>query len=343
MKTKKPNCFYFLALMVAVFATFGAAGTSLTGLDPDNDGTHHYAESAEVRVEFDDAGAIKYSDVNAVLWQVWSADSSSVISLSTDADGSDGWSISRDELETLGDVNSANLQAMLVIREGANQQTIGVEKSSMMSFSTQPDPTNTDPTDTPDPTPDPDPTTDTDNDTDTDADTPVGPMPEIMLVVAKGDQSSSGIIYANLIGFDEVGGASEYIFPIDSVQFTWDEQTAIELAQVRSELMQARADINELSNIVAELKTALESVGTPTPDPGPSVDPVWSVNPNTATKAELDRLPNIGPALAERIMLDRETNGLYTQPSDMTRVRGISAAMVVEFAGMLTFEAPDAP
>lgn len=47
------------------------------------------------------------------------------------------------------------------------------------------------------------------------------------------------------------------------------------------------------------------------------------VNINTATIAELDILPRIGPTLAARIIADREANGPFGSLDDLDRVPGI--------------------
>ncbi|HEY8394856.1 MAG TPA: ComEA family DNA-binding protein [Thermaerobacter sp.] len=47
------------------------------------------------------------------------------------------------------------------------------------------------------------------------------------------------------------------------------------------------------------------------------------VDINRASAAELEQLPGIGPALAERIVADREVNGPFRRPEDLTRVAGI--------------------
>jgi competence protein ComEA len=47
------------------------------------------------------------------------------------------------------------------------------------------------------------------------------------------------------------------------------------------------------------------------------------VDLNTATAAELDALPGIGPALAERILQWRETNGPFGTVDDLDAVSGI--------------------
>jgi competence protein ComEA len=48
-----------------------------------------------------------------------------------------------------------------------------------------------------------------------------------------------------------------------------------------------------------------------------------SVNINTADAAALEQLPGVGPALAERIVLWRETNGNFTAVDDLLNVTGI--------------------
>lgn len=47
------------------------------------------------------------------------------------------------------------------------------------------------------------------------------------------------------------------------------------------------------------------------------------VNINTATASELDALPGIGPATAQKIIDDREANGPFAKTEDLMRVPGI--------------------
>jgi competence protein ComEA len=47
------------------------------------------------------------------------------------------------------------------------------------------------------------------------------------------------------------------------------------------------------------------------------------VNVNTASAAELERLPGVGPSLAARIVEHREKNGAFKAVDDLLLVRGI--------------------
>ena len=55
------------------------------------------------------------------------------------------------------------------------------------------------------------------------------------------------------------------------------------------------------------------------------------VNVNEALAEELTRLPGIGPALAARILADREENGAFASIDDLVRVSGIGPATVDGF------------
>lgn len=44
---------------------------------------------------------------------------------------------------------------------------------------------------------------------------------------------------------------------------------------------------------------------------------------NTASRAQLERLPGVGPMLAAQIVEDRATHGAFQRPEDLVRVKGI--------------------
>ena len=66
-------------------------------------------------------------------------------------------------------------------------------------------------------------------------------------------------------------------------------------------------------------------ITVPSPAPGASSGPV---SLNTATAAQLDELPGIGPATAARIIAFREANGPFTTIDELDDVSGIGPATV---------------
>jgi len=76
---------------------------------------------------------------------------------------------------------------------------------------------------------------------------------------------------------------------------------------------------------------AVPKVGDPPPVPGASAGTASGagsaggtvVNLNTATQGELESLPRIGPALAQRILDWRQANGRFGAPTDLLKVSGI--------------------
>jgi competence protein ComEA len=67
------------------------------------------------------------------------------------------------------------------------------------------------------------------------------------------------------------------------------------------------------------------------PVPPPPVDL------NVASSAEIERLPRIGPALAQRIIAWREAHGPFRSMDDLRHVRGIGPATAALLAPSVTF------
>lgn len=61
---------------------------------------------------------------------------------------------------------------------------------------------------------------------------------------------------------------------------------------------------------------------------------------NTASEAELQLLPNIGPRLAERIVVDRSNNGSFGSLDDLSRVPGIGPVTVERIAPYVVVDDP---
>ncbi len=64
----------------------------------------------------------------------------------------------------------------------------------------------------------------------------------------------------------------------------------------------------------------------------------FHVQVNEADEAELMLLPGIGPVLAQRIVVERKTNGPYTSPDQMERVKGIGPKTVRRLSKFVRFD-----
>jgi len=67
------------------------------------------------------------------------------------------------------------------------------------------------------------------------------------------------------------------------------------------------------------------------------------LDPNRAEARELDRLPGIGPATAEAIVMERESGGSFRGIRDLERVRGVGGATARRIEPYLDFGRPGPP
>jgi competence protein ComEA len=83
---------------------------------------------------------------------------------------------------------------------------------------------------------------------------------------------------------------------------------------------------------------AAQNAGTP-----PVVEKITApVNLNTATAADLESLPGIGPRMAERIVEYRQKNGAFKKIEDLMNVKGIGEKNFLKLKVRLTVAAPKA-
>lgn len=62
------------------------------------------------------------------------------------------------------------------------------------------------------------------------------------------------------------------------------------------------------------------------------------IDVNTASVAELERLPGVGPALAQRMVQDRTARGPFRTAEELTRVPGIGPHLLEQLRAYVTVE-----
>lgn len=67
-----------------------------------------------------------------------------------------------------------------------------------------------------------------------------------------------------------------------------------------------------------------------------------AVNINTATAAELQKLPGVGPATATRIIEYRQKNGGFKRVEDLMNIRGIGEKSFLKLKPLITIAPPKA-
>lgn len=71
--------------------------------------------------------------------------------------------------------------------------------------------------------------------------------------------------------------------------------------------------------------------------------PVHPVNLNTASSAELQQVPGIGPATADKILQARKSYGKFKSVNDLEAIRGIGPKRLDKMRKYLTVGTPAAP
>jgi len=69
--------------------------------------------------------------------------------------------------------------------------------------------------------------------------------------------------------------------------------------------------------------------------PGRTATSAELVDLNSATQADLDRLPGVGPARAGAILAYRDRNGPFAEPAELEKVPGVSAGLARRLAPLV--------
>ncbi len=88
------------------------------------------------------------------------------------------------------------------------------------------------------------------------------------------------------------------------------------------------------THIEAKIQQQIQQCGDPTPVP--ALSPEARINVNRATQQELETLPGIGPALAERMIATRQEQP-FTSVEDLQRVSGIGPTLSERLRDLVTF------
>ena len=89
------------------------------------------------------------------------------------------------------------------------------------------------------------------------------------------------------------------------------------------------------------VEPSASSTAQPEPSPSsavPSAGMTGKININTAGLEELQTLPGIGEKRAQAIVDDREANGPFRIPEDLTRVSGIGEGILANIIDSITVE-----
>ncbi|MEI8061280.1 MAG: ComEA family DNA-binding protein [Candidatus Berkelbacteria bacterium] len=106
------------------------------------------------------------------------------------------------------------------------------------------------------------------------------------------------------------------------------------------EISDLKSKISDLEKQIADSKSVVVtpvSENTTSPSSATkSATPSGKININTATAAQLDSLPGIGPTYSQRIVDYRNTNGPFSSIDKIQNVKGIGEKTFAKFKDLIT-------
>ncbi|HVX29668.1 MAG TPA: ComEA family DNA-binding protein [Nitrolancea sp.] len=161
---------------------------------------------------------------------------------------------------------------------------------------------------------------------------------EIVLNVEPIDEANELTVYAG----GAVAKPGLYTLPLHSRIATLLDQAGL-LESAEQSGLQMAAELHDGQQVIVPTRQATDAslppantVAASPAESEPTPVATGPINVNSATEEELETLPGIGPALAQRILDYRNENGPFKSLDQLAEVKGISARMVDELRGLAT-------
>ena len=89
--------------------------------------------------------------------------------------------------------------------------------------------------------------------------------------------------------------------------------------------------------LIAAAPLVADQANSPSQQSAPPAQPAASlINLNSATQAELEKLPGVGPAMAKQIIEYRQKNGGFKKVEELMNVKGIGEKSFLKLKTLVT-------